>query len=129
MTKEEIIKKAYGHLYETHSHLIDSNGWVHNGNIDDYLTMGETEFLGECEYSRDTLFRPMLLKGIENNNGWTKIESEEDLPKETIEYWVVLESGTITKASYLDGRKVFFMFGDLKVTHYKKLNYPQPPIY
>lgn len=66
------------------------------------------------------------LQGIENNNGWIKIESEEDLPKENVFLECVCKSDK-TQATH------HFMVGDEKYvikcySHYKIILF-KPPIY
>ena len=82
MTKEEKIKEAWGIHF---SNDVDENG---------YRTYAEYEYTHIAQWDDDLLekgfnkvlkiywVRPKLLRGIENNNGWIKIESEKDLPKE-----------------------------------------------
>lgn len=79
MTKEEKIKKVYGDLYHD---KIDNNGWsephyINKGKYDkqafDLADKGD-DFL-----SPTLIIRPKLLRGLETNNGWTKIESKEEL--------------------------------------------------
>lgn len=128
MTKEEKIKEAYGELFETHSHLIDSAGWLNNGDRDDYLTMGQTEFLGEFEYINDTFFRPVSLKGIQDNNGWIKIESKKDLPKSDQMHYLVFSKNEIKKSSFnVHQVEAGYQFGE--ITHYKPIIFDKPPIH
>jgi len=67
MTKEEKIKEEYKkqkglEWYENNFEFINfDNGYFQN---------------------REEYFRIDSLQGIEDNNGWTKIESIDDLPKE-----------------------------------------------
>lgn len=129
MTKQEIIKEAYGKLFETHSHLIDSNGWLNNSNENDYLTMGETEFLGETEFKNDTWFRPKSLQGFENNNGWLHIESENDLPKEDCSCFVVFDNGEVDCQKYFSNYKDFANTPYKYITHYQIAKIPKLPIY
>ena len=79
-TKEQLIEETYKELYKTHRYLVDKDGWFDNSSETHYVTMGQTEFLGECDYKNDTYFRPKELTGIEDNNGWINIYSLEDLP-------------------------------------------------
>ena len=145
MTKEQKIKEAYGEYWGLFPQILKDRILSNNGVLDYFILPREERYstekirdirssksIFECTKTDEgtpRFFRPKILNGIDNNNGWIKIESESDLPKESAEYWVVLKSGTISKSSYLEQRKVFFMFGDLDVTHYKKMNYPCNPIY
>lgn len=123
MPKEEKIKEAWGDYYNVLKEYIKHNGWVENINISNGVKIN-LEFTGF--YSR-----PKSLQGIENNNGWIKIESEADLPKENIDCWFVIDNdsylGYFTKRGYFvngsDNIELRF------VTHYQPIEKPNPPIY
>lgn len=137
-TKEEVIKEAWGDLYSL-GVGIDENGWLRG----DYLENKTKDILKtkDCiEVKRRAMhdlgfydssieiFRPKSLKSIENNNGWIRINSEEDLPKNG-NYWVIYNDDTIS-----DCVKENELFEDdeywLKnITHYQPINKPQPPLY
>lgn len=145
MTKAEKIKEAYGEYWELFPQILKDRILSNNGVLDYFILPREErcstekicdirsgKSIFECTKTDEgtpRFFRPKILNGIDKNRGWIKIETQSDLPKESAEYWVVLKSGTISKASYLEQRKVFFMFGDLEVTHYQKMIYPGNPIY
>lgn len=95
MTKEEKIKEAYGEYWESVKLLTDKNGFICQST----LFFPETEMMDKMEIQVKPFppdgrcyWRPMVLKGIENNNGWIKIESEEDLPERG--YYEVIERAT-----------------------------------
>lgn len=72
------------------------------------------------------LFQPKELKGIENNNGWIRIESEADLPKKD-ELYFVLHYGLIVDAELWE---IELNFNSNKtITHYHPIIKPNPPIY
>ena len=89
MTRKEIIIKAWMDLnIETPFGICDKTGWVHGyfcNGIDDIIN-DYGDITDKIDYDIDMSgvgkFRPKSLHGIENNNGWIKIESIEDLPKE-----------------------------------------------
>ena len=89
MTRKEIIIKAWMDLnIETPFGICDKTGWVHGyfcNGIDDIIN-DYGDITDKIDYDIDMSgvgkFRPKSLHGIENNNGWVKIESIEDLPKE-----------------------------------------------
>ena len=89
MTRKEIIIKAWMDLnIETPFGICDKTGWVHGyfcNGIDDIIN-DYGDITDKIDYDIDMSgvgkFRPKSLQGIENNNGWIKIESEKDLPKE-----------------------------------------------
>ena len=77
MTKEEKIKEAYGEYWETLQP--DENGWSNKMLFHDKVDFSKyaTKAIAHGVYK----VRPKSLQGIENNNRWIKIESEEDLPE------------------------------------------------
>ena len=89
MTKiEKIIKEWIDLGIDTPFGICNESGYFVcycvNG-IDDVLQEFPTiKDKIEFEYCSDDIlkWRPKALKGIEDNNGWIKIESVEDLPKE-----------------------------------------------
>ena len=87
MTKERKIIEAYGKYWESIKDFVDENGYI-------IMSISITRKIN-LELEREIRFhskntsgvagmcvRPKTLQGLENNNGWVKIESIEDLPKE-----------------------------------------------
>lgn len=96
MTKEEKIAEAYGeHYYAVKDHML-LNGWVRNKVISRNTTNGmEYDNFGynlsdvdSIHFSGDGAFswRLKSLRGIDNNNGWTK--SKDQLPEKSGVYEV-----------------------------------------
>lgn len=88
MTKEEKIKECWGANYEAFKEHIDENG------IAIYPYFQKHEMIEDVR-PLDLIgsnFRPKSLRGIENNNGWIKIESEADLPE--YGYYEVIKRNT-----------------------------------
>jgi len=85
MTKLEVIEKAYGEvgLPLNENTSLDS-GWT-KIKPGQYSSKYDKVDLLKTN-SKIHRIRPKSLSGIENNNGWIKIESEADLPKE-IDKW------------------------------------------
>jgi len=84
MTKQEKIEEAYGAdvwsvIDESVKVKILENrgGWTYEINESWLQNTKGIEIEMNGKYCR-----PKALQGIEDNNGWTKIESEGDLPKE-----------------------------------------------
>ncbi len=128
MTKEEKIKEAWGNYYPTFKENIDSDGWLDSAWLDDM----ELEYCVKDGYDRygtkSSFIRPISLLDIENNNGWIKIESEEDLPKKDGKYLTHRANGIITEEYFhIKYRYAWQKF--YSVTHYQPIEKPKPPIY
>lgn len=128
MNKEEKIKEAWVENYPPSG--TDENGWsndlVNYGTFDVKIY----EFIG---FLNNAKIRPRILKGIETNNGWIKIESEEDLPKSKGDYWVIWDGKIIIQYWCL-----YNSIADIQkqnndwmkiITHYQPIEKPKPPIY
>ncbi|MNK26422.1 hypothetical protein D3C87_447580 [compost metagenome] len=78
-----------------------------------------------------TLWRPKSLAGIETNNGWTRIGSEDDLPKEDGTYYVMTKDGmkSLYWMSGMGKRYNVKKWMEYKPTHFQKEVIPPPPIY
>lgn len=129
MTKEEKIKEAYGNHWELVKDYVDNNGWVFD------LTVVVINDIAFEFYKNDNLqripitkeWRPKSLSGIENNRGWIKIESEDDLPKEFGKYWVIdRDNSKMYQREFDKSTKGFFLEYS---THYQPIQKPEPPIY
>ena len=131
MTKEEKIKEAWGENWskiskENQKKALNNNGFV-SQYFEDLLTIDKRE---------RKLFeiRPKSLQGIETNNGWIKIESEDDLPKDEniVEFWVY-DDEEIVSAKFMYESKRWYHDVNLNLrlfpTHYQPIEKPKPPIY
>ena len=120
--KQEAIKKAYGEYY-IHS---DINGWMRFG-------MYCPTDLGIENYDEmDGFWRCKSLQGIENNNGWIRIESEADLPKEGMHHSILLDSECINGYRNYDVivfYEVSSRYRKKEISHYQPIEKPKPPIY
>lgn len=127
MNKEEKIKEAYGIYY---SEKVDENGWSRvfidsDKDLIKYFLENKTLFESKS-VDFNTFIRPKSLSGIENNNGWTKIESEADLPKESWSYWIMQSDNIIsTLKDYWENKK----YWNITATHYQPIKKPEQPIY
>lgn len=118
-TKQLKIKEAYGEYSEIALELCDENGWIKNFDYYTYFPQdNESKRIGNYDCKR-----PKSLEGIENNNGWIKIESEEDLPNYDV--WLYSSTGThISRFFTQDGFPI-----NRLCTHYQTIEKPEPPIY
>lgn len=143
--KQQAIKAAYGEYWDKVKNYVDDNGWIELYSYNCYTDTVYTDltedlpFLKELGYERKYFnnghthyVRPKSLSGIETNQGWTKIESEEDLPINGMFCKTCFYSG----GKYIEGHIYFRSYEDLKwafkkemITHYKKIGSDQPPIF
>ena len=122
--KQEAIKNAYGECWEKVKDYVDNDGWINN-SIPKF-TFGQLKNL-DLEYKNDVFFRPKSLQGIENNNGWIKIESEADLPNNE-KVWIYTSNNRVLISSKAVLNWVL-KNPDNKITHYQPIEKPKPPIY
>ena len=134
--KQEAIKNAYGEHWEYLKNFINEDG-VFIGDTDmisDKL-FGEWAFIGSAkDINSEKLIsgsRPKSLQGIENNNGWIKIENEDDLPKNDM-YVHIIFNKKANIAFLCNGE--FYNLNKVKyykegVTHYQPIEKPKLPIY
>ncbi|SHF17441.1 hypothetical protein [Chryseobacterium vrystaatense] len=131
--KEQKIKEAFGESWKllSHSmqqHILTVHHWVDRSRNRMNLSPEDLGFdeVTECEVHCE-FWRPIQLKGIENNNGWIKIESEEDMPKSAGRYYV--------KDMFRDDPCISVFEEALRerwldiITHYQPIEKPKPPIY
>lgn len=134
--KEQKIKEYYG---EDYNKILSSDYGIDENGFSDFYAHGNETYLQAHEVfsgkSPDDIIRvrPLglgkQLELLETNNGWIKIESENDLPSENGIYWVSYENDIYdeprTKEEIiLDYKKESDFF-----THYQPIIKPEPPIY
>lgn len=139
MTKEEKIKESWDKLSPTSQLTINpETGFTIIYCINGISDLTENTIIGaddiEWEYKDDDFikFRPKSLKGIENNNGWIKIESEADLPKNiNIMYRIgmFLNDGKFHQDTNLCNYQTAFNALTGIYTHYQPINKPESPLY
>lgn len=141
MTKEELIKEAWGGINEN----INENGWYYFGycvngwgDVKDWLK--ENNLISDKSYynmTYDELYngdlfnveiRPKSLKDIETNNGWSVIHSIHDKEIEKGQYWIMHPNGFI-EVAYYDGTMECYKFWKLNFTHYQPIVKPLKPLY
>lgn len=126
-TEQQVIQEAYGEYWELFSTeeqdlILKNKGWVSKFNHPLHWEMEKFYEIETLAYGVGTSWRPKSLQGIENNNGWIKIESEEQYDK--------LENGSyhwynIEKDVYDDGDLMSYGV----FTHYQPIEKPKPPIH
>jgi len=68
----------------------------------------------------------------QDNNGWIKIESESDLPKDDCICYFVLKSNKAMLTGYFRNGCFDYAlryYDENEVTHYQPIQKPEPPIY
>ena len=136
MTKEEKIKESWGIT----SDKINEKGWLYFGyacngwdDVEDWLednNLNSDESYYDMTYDEcdngDLIYvqiRPKSLQGIENNNGWIKIESEEQrFPDEDL--WICNFNGN--KQPFIHDA---YDFIPERYTHYQPIEKPKPPLF
>lgn len=137
--KLEAIKKAYGGYWEEMSPFVDENGWF------DKNSFYKNIFSFEVYQSQDLIFThkddnmiPTSIAGIENNNGWIRIEEDgSNLPKEPYGLYTVLSKDPIfVEEPKNQGIEEFWVNDENKVkdwisnySHYQPIIKPEPPIW
>lgn len=145
-TKEQAIKEAYGKHWdklpiEIQKQVLEKNGWINSkewiGDAGNTLIFNKLKGISlDCMDNYHSTycyyFRPKSLKGIKDNNGWIKIESDDDLPKETIKCIVCFFDGK----NYIEGsvkyrtpELIYSLKQDVQITHYKPIEKIEQPIY
>lgn len=130
--KQQAIKKAYGELWPTVEEFtyVDS-GKCHtsfykpNQNIFDFRTLPDPTREKFFFYGQNGHVLPKSIEGIENNNGWIRIEPDgSNLPDSSeVVKWINIYSGD-SKQFCIDDR---IEIGDF--THYKPITAELKPIY
>lgn len=76
---------------------------------------------------RHDYVRPISLRGLEDNNGWIKINAENDNWEKGIDVHFILKSGVQGIFINLDDSEYLTLKN--RATHYKIIPKPKPPIY
>lgn len=121
--KQEAIKKSWAEIgQEANENIISDNGWrkikpsQYSSLYDDVDLLKLTSHVHSI--------RPTALNGIEDNNGWIRIEPDgSNLPKSG-EYRWLFESGSMSNFYYEPGDIL-----STKLTHYKPITPELKPIY
>ena len=140
--KQEAIRKAYGEYWHSnlnvqhdgsvpigliskdnlHSELQKAIEYVFPGILTNEIDIETIESTQDGYF--DVYIRPKSLQGIENNRGWIRIDSEEDLPKHKV--WLT-DGNTIW-----DGH-LFTAFSGERIntiaTDWQPIVKPEKPIY
>ncbi|MFV0195194.1 hypothetical protein OBJ93_06885 [Empedobacter falsenii] len=142
MKKEAAIKNAYIEYWEQLSNeaqqqALQNNGFIHQKYLIDsrgsLLDCLDFEWMDtyDSEFGLSIrVFRPKSLQGIETNNGWIKIESEDDLPNDDAFYYKICVNNKPCNdysLSIVEIRRCYYNINN--VTHYQPIEEQKPPIY
>lgn len=149
--KQEAIKKAYGEYWENVKNYVDENGYLDKQVFSNYKGITYEE-ISSILFLHNTLTTciPLSLQGIENNNGWIRIESDNWLKKHKIDksltkYYINdinedylciavlvtkdnIEFEQLTLSDYLFVKEELIK-EEIFATHYQPIEKPKPPIY
>lgn len=123
-TKQEAIQEAYGDNWDEVKDFISHDGWTRKSLIP-FMYVKDIDFTNRLQ-------RPKSLRGIENNNGWVKIESKDDLPKNSGEYYVIDKFMETNPCREFFDNKAYISLNERwlhRYTHYQPIEKPKPPIY
>lgn len=120
--KQQAIKNAYGEYWEQIKSQVDENGFIDTFKLPPKL-FDEVN----C---KSINFRPKILDGLNNNNGWIRIENEFFWRKNNE---ILMFYDSISKKTIIDKKYKLCEFQDKeyrkRFTHYKIIEIPKPPIY
>ncbi|WP_395765197.1 hypothetical protein [Elizabethkingia anophelis] len=136
--KQQAIKAAYGEFWERLSPFQQEYALSENGTVEIGYTEEQKKLFSDIRKSGLFNFKPTMpksLSGIETNNSWTRIESEEDLPKDDY-FGDLFEVGFLDESGFFHHDKKRCSFKSLKwmyekklITHYQPIETPKPPIF
>lgn len=128
-TKEELIKEAWGENYSKDVIMKGRRcGFKIIDNMEYNLNYKGGDWYCEPDTFETIAFMPTSLRQILNNNGWIRIESEDDLPKELIgRTFVYTNKGNIY--NYSQYIQWFSISETETITHYKIISEINPPLY
>lgn len=135
-TKQLVIQEAWGKYWEAAKDYINEYGWISYKGMCNVFGDGKHPHLYFYEEIQEELDlesyddqilmkRPKSLSGIDDNRGWTRIESEKDYPAPG-QYWAIDQDGDMffTDMEMFEG--IFDWSG---IEYYQRVNKPKPPLY
>lgn len=129
MTKENFIKQEWHKINSSiNVSKCNSKGELFYKNIPSN-SLREKILSGNLIPKCFNYYLPKSLEGIENNNGWIKIESENDLPKENgKQYQVVMKKDKSIHIGFYFEQTHKSQWIE-NISHYLEIKTPKPPIY
>lgn len=126
MNKRDYIKKAY-QGNELALPYCDENGWIKVRDLS-HLAIGINFRYHDLDF-HGKAWRPRSLRGLEHNNGWTKVISCADIPSTPGVYRFLCEDGSEKKVKLSDDVDLSFMHWKLGFTHWKEAHEDLKPLY
>lgn len=131
--KQQAIQKAYGKYWELVENEVIEDGYAPYRLLKGHNTDLVFDFkqMHIVYGSSESYVRPKSLAGIETNNGWIRIESEADLPKEYGYYhliWLDAQNKERNEIYKVDNHGVNCP-RSVCITHYQPIIKPNAPIY
>jgi len=131
--KTEAIKRAYGEMYDVLKPRYDGYVQVNNFNNNDLIgfCMHKSDYT-DFDASKDSLlFVHKDLINLNDNNGWTRICSEEDLPTDDLEsqYFIgyLMENYDFKQfKTPVSSTNIEYLYKQNQITHYRKINNNKP---
>ncbi|MGS4345062.1 hypothetical protein ACKUSY_05510 [Myroides odoratus] len=138
-TKEQVIKEAWGIHFncigdKNREHCLKNDGWIITDMSDiDIEEVSNPKYDSKFEcYHFDEWFykiRPKSLQGIEDNNGWIRIESKDDLPIDNGGSYMVCEKGIPREEYQMPRESLAKGWSCGVITHYKPIVKHKKPLY
>jgi hypothetical protein len=139
MTKQEIIKEAYGTHYDEVSSFIDENGWCvqidysTDKELKNHRSLNEIGFtqnddlldFGYFSNENKHKWRPKTLDGLEDNNGWRLIDELDVEENEYVLFLRMTEGGEVP--IFTSPLSCDFSIGYF--THWKRIDISKPPLF
>lgn len=132
MSKEELIKEVWGKNYNKDVIMKGRRcGFKIITNMEFISTYKGGDWYCEPDTWETIAFMPTSLRQILNNNGWVKIESEEDLPNTYGFYhftWIDATGKERVEIYKVDNKGINCP-PSACITHYQPIEKPKPPIF
>jgi len=128
MTKQEKIQEAYGDYFEQMKPWIEEEGWFNKNAFYQEEFKFKYQDLDMFFIHLGDFMIPKSIHGITGNNGWIKIESEEDFPKENGDYFICVD-GVQPNNNIMHLYQLISHCRDGLISHYKPVIKPNEPIY
>lgn len=130
--KQEAIEKAYTELgvdWEHNMLNVDEKAFIRHSSLPSFdFDITKWDVIRHKNW-RDNKWRPKSLRGIETNNFWIRIESEEDLPKEEGEYNIITIKGQHIGTANFTGTDISKQIWLNAYTHFRVIENIKRPIY